>query len=82
MLININKYRFIIIINSDIKEIFILLSLVNRKKFSIYKIKNIYNLILIYGNSLISKNKRINKEIDILLVLNQKYYKKVIFDII
>ena len=45
-----------------------LLSLPNKKGISIWKKKDIYNLIVINKNLLLSKNKKINKKIKQILV--------------
>ena len=44
-------------------------SLANRKKFFIRIKKSIYNLIIINKDLLLNKNKRINKEIELLLIV-------------
>ena len=61
MLINIDEYNIIIIINSDATEIFILKRLINSKESAIQK-NNLYNLIIVNENSLFNENKRMIKE--------------------
>lgn len=63
ILININKYQFIVIVNSGTIKNLILLSLANPKKFSIQKKKDIYNLMVIDKYLLLSKNRKIGEEI-------------------
>ena len=68
MLININRYKVIVIVDFSITKNFILLFLASRKKFSIYIKKYVYILIFINKNLLLNKNERIEKKIKLLLV--------------
>ena len=60
ILININKDWLRTIVDFEEIENFILLSLVNKKEFSIQAKKNIYNLIVINKNLLLSKNREVD----------------------
>lgn len=61
MLININRYRLRVIVNSSTIKILISLFIANRLKFSINTKEDIYNFIIIKGNLLLSKNRKIDK---------------------
>ena len=50
--------------------------------FFIKKKKDTYNLIVINKNLILSKNRRLNKKIEPLLVATQQHQKKITFDII
>ena len=67
--ININKYLLIVIVGFSIIENYILLSLVNGKKFFIQIKKNAYSLIVIIKNLLFGKNIKIDKKTELLLVI-------------
>ena len=69
-------------VNSGIIENVISVFLFNNKKFSILKKKNIYNLIVIDRNMLLTKNKKLNKERKLLLVITQYNYENISFNII
>ena len=45
------------------------LSIINKKRFSIRIKKNVYNLIVINKNLILSKNKKVNKKIELLLIV-------------
>ncbi len=49
-------------INFDATSNFITRALVKKKEYSIRKKSNAYNLIIVDGNSLLDKNKKVNKE--------------------
>ena len=69
-------------VNSGIIENVISVFLFNNEKFSILKKKNIYNLIVIDRNMLPTKNKKLNKERKLLLVITQYNYENISFNII
>ena len=50
--------------------------------FFIKKKKDTYNLIVINKNLILSKNRKLNKKIEPLLVATQQHQKKITFDII
>ena len=82
MLININRYQLIVIVELSITENFILIFLANKKRFSIYKKEDTYDLIIIDKNPLLSIKEKVNKKTKPSLIATQQYYKKIIFDII
>ena len=50
---------------------FILLFLVNKKRFHIWKKKNIYNIIVIHKNLLINKIRKVDKKVKLLFIITQ-----------
>ena len=51
------------------KKNFRLLSLIHKKKFSIKRKKDAYELIVINKNLLLDKNRRVDKKTDLLLII-------------
>lgn len=68
MLININRYWLMVIVNFGIIRNFISLSSIYRKVFSIWSKKNVYTVIVIDKNFLLSKNKRVDKKTEVPLI--------------
>jgi hypothetical protein len=55
-------------INFSIIDNFIIKALVKRKKYSIRKKSNAYNLVIVDKNSLLARNKKVNKETRLLSI--------------
>lgn len=70
-------------IDSSATENFISKDLINRKRFSIRKKANVYDLIIIDEKLLTSqKNKRVNQETESLSIALQRHHEEIIFDVI
>jgi len=60
--IKINGRRFIAMVDSDATDNFMIRALVKKKDYSTQKKPDVYNLVIVDGNSLFDKNERVNKE--------------------
>jgi hypothetical protein len=66
--IKVNDRRLIVMVNSSATSNFMTRALVKRKKYSIRKKLNAYNLVIVDGNPLIVENERVNKETKLLSI--------------
>lgn len=82
MLININNYQIIVIVNLSVIKNFILTFLANEREFFIWIKKDAYDLKVINRNLLLIKNKKMNQITKLLLVETPQYYEKIIFNIL
>jgi len=60
ILIKINSCRLIAIVDFDTTNNFIIRALVNKKKYSIQKKSDVYNLIIVDRNLLFNKNRKVD----------------------
>ena len=80
--ININKKMKSVIINLDATENFITKKYMKNKKHFIQNKKYFYRLIGLNNMFLDNNQRQISNETILLLVIFQKYYKKLIFNVI
>jgi len=80
--VKINSCRFIAMVDSGATGNFMFRSLVKRKEYSTQRKSDVYNLIVVDGNLLPNRNRRVKKEIKLLSIAIQQYYKKLIFNIV
>jgi len=55
-------------IDSNATDNFMTRALVKRKEYSTRKKSNVYNLVIVDGNSLLDKNEKVNKETKLLSI--------------
>jgi len=67
-LVKINDCRFIAMIDSDATGNFMIRALVKKEDYSTQKKPNAYNLVIVDKNSLLDKNKKVNKETKLLSI--------------
>jgi len=67
-LVKINDRRLIAIIDSDAIDNFMIRALIKREEYFTQKKSDAYNLIIVDENSLLDKNKKVNKETKLLSI--------------
>jgi hypothetical protein len=80
--IKVNGRRFIAMVDFDATDNFMVRALVKKKDYSTQKKPDVYNLVIVDGNSLLDKNERVDKETKSLPIAIQQHHEKLIFDIV